>query len=180
MTCIVGLETKDSVIIAGDSAGVGGLNVSVRRDKKIFRLKPNLIVGYTSSFRFGQIVEHHFDIEVPENAHRKWVVTEFIPHIREILKEHGYASINNNEEKGGTMLVGLNKNLYCIFNDYQVAEFQRGYHSVGCGDEYALGAIYTLKGEHDELTVAEEALKAASYFSAGVSEPFHYLETKIG
>lgn len=177
MTCIVGIETGESVVIAGDCAGVSGLDVSARLDKKVFKLQKNLVVGYTSSFRFGQIVEYHYDLDVPENAQREWVVTQFIPHIRQILKEHGYANIHNNTERGGTMLVGVNSSLYCIYDDYQVAEYTRGYHSIGCGDCYALGAIYILKDEYDPVTVAEEALKAASFFSAGVLGPFHYAET---
>lgn len=36
MTCIVGLKHENSVWIGGDSAGVAGLSVTIRKDPKVF------------------------------------------------------------------------------------------------------------------------------------------------
>jgi hypothetical protein len=37
MTCIVGYESDGKVYIGGDSAGVRGLDVTVREDSKVFK-----------------------------------------------------------------------------------------------------------------------------------------------
>ena len=37
MTCIVGLVHEGVVYIGGDSAGVGGMSLTVRADEKVFR-----------------------------------------------------------------------------------------------------------------------------------------------
>lgn len=52
MTCIIGFIKNKKVYIGGDSAGVGGSHVTIRRDSKVFK-NGNFIMGYTSSFRMG-------------------------------------------------------------------------------------------------------------------------------
>ena len=50
MTCIVGLVENGVVYIGGDSSGVGGWNLMLRKDRKVFRVGEALL-GFTSSFR---------------------------------------------------------------------------------------------------------------------------------
>lgn len=45
--------------MGADSAGVGGLNISIRGDQKIFHNNEYLI-GCTSSFRMTQILRYRF------------------------------------------------------------------------------------------------------------------------
>ena len=45
MTCIVGLRHEGKAWIGGDSAGVGGLELTVRRDPKVFKNGPMLFGG---------------------------------------------------------------------------------------------------------------------------------------
>jgi len=59
MTCIVGLVENGKVYIGGDSAGVAGLDITTRKDEKVFQ-KENMIFGFTSSFRMGQILRYSF------------------------------------------------------------------------------------------------------------------------
>lgn len=57
MTCIIGIETKDGkVILGGDNLGSDGHTSSLYAQSKIFK-HSGMIFGYTSSFRFGQLVE---------------------------------------------------------------------------------------------------------------------------
>ena len=60
MTAIVGIAEKGSVYIGGDSAGVAGLSISTRTDVKVFKNGP-FVLGFTSSFRMGQILQYKFD-----------------------------------------------------------------------------------------------------------------------
>ena len=52
MTCIVGLIDGRRVWMGGDSAGVSGLDITVRADAKVFR-NGDFLIGFTSSFRMG-------------------------------------------------------------------------------------------------------------------------------
>jgi hypothetical protein len=60
MTCIVGLEHQGKVYIGADSAGVQGYNVTCRSDEKVFQNK-DFILGFTSSFRMGQLLRYSFN-----------------------------------------------------------------------------------------------------------------------
>ena len=55
MTCIVGLIDGNRVWMGGDSAGVSGLDITVRSDPKVFR-NGDFLIGFTSSFRMGQLL----------------------------------------------------------------------------------------------------------------------------
>lgn len=60
MTCIVGLKHKDKVYIGGDSLGANtAFQKTVRADEKVFQ-KDDMIFGFTSSFRMGQILRYSF------------------------------------------------------------------------------------------------------------------------
>lgn len=57
MTCIVGLVDQGNVWIGGDSAGVGGYDLMLRADQKVFR-NGDFLMGFTSSFRMGQLLRY--------------------------------------------------------------------------------------------------------------------------
>src|SRR4051794_21483555 len=100
MTCIVGLARGGKVFIGGDSAGVAGWELSVRRDRKVFR-NGEFLIGYTTSFRMGQILEHGFKPPpFPKSASlNRYMVVDFINAFRASLKEHGWAAAQNGREE---------------------------------------------------------------------------------
>ena len=57
MTCIIGLVADGRVYLGGDSAAVHGWTRRRTRLRKVFRKGP-FLVGYTTSFRMGQLLEH--------------------------------------------------------------------------------------------------------------------------
>lgn len=59
MTCIVGLVHGDTVYMGADSAGVSGLDLRLRKDSKVF-LRGEFVMGFTTSFRMGQLLQHKF------------------------------------------------------------------------------------------------------------------------
>jgi ATP-dependent protease HslVU (ClpYQ) peptidase subunit len=172
MTCIVGLIDGNRVWMGGDSAGVSGLDITVRADPKVFRNGASLI-GFTSSFRMGQLL--NFKLRLPEQEPGtdvfRYMVTEFVDSVRECLKEGGYAQRNNDAETGGSFLVGYRGRLFSIQSDYQVCEAERGFHAIGCGADYALGALASNTHLPAEQRV-RQALDVAETFSGGVRAPF--------
>ena len=177
MTCIVGLARAGKVFLGGDSAGVAGWELSVRRDKKVFR-NGEFLIGYTTSFRMGQILEHAFKPPpIPKRVANlnRYMVVDFIGAFRASLKEHGWAAVQNGREEGGDFLVGVRQRLFRVASDFQVVEAKSGMDAIGSGSELARGALFATEGLlRDELRI-RRALRAAEHGNAGVRAPFYVL-----
>jgi ATP-dependent protease HslVU (ClpYQ) peptidase subunit len=173
VTCIVGFVDGDTVWIGGDSAGVSGWDMTVRADQKVFRNGP-MLFGFTSSFRMGQLLRYR--LVVPDHDPGidtdKFMATSFVDAVRSCLKEYGFAKKSNEEESGGTFLVGYRGRLFKVEGDYQISVPLDGFNAAGCGSQVALGAIFA-SGHLQGRERAELALQAAERHSAGVRGPFH-------
>lgn len=171
MTAIAGFCDGGKVWIGGDSAGVAGLDLTVRADSKVFR-NGDFLFGFTSSFRMGQLLRYKFQ---PPKQHDQetyaFMVTAFIDAVRDCLKAGGYAEKEKEAERGGCFLVGYRGRLFRIGSDYQVGEPLDGYDAVGCGDNLSLGSLFATKGMEPQRRM-EIALQAAERHSAGVRGPF--------
>ena len=175
MTCIVGLVEDGTVYIGGDSAGVAGYSLTVRKDVKVFR-NGDFLIGFTSSFRMGQLLHHAFvPPEFPtwdeKNTVEKYMSTTFVDAIRQCLKDGGFAQKTSEQESGGNFLIGFKGRLFEIASDYQVGEPLDGYAAVGCGYDVALGALYATPNTKPKKRV-ELALQASERHNAGVRGPF--------
>lgn len=172
MTCIVGLIHDGKVLIGGDSAGVGGLDLQIRADQKVWA-KDGWAFGFTSSFRMGQLLRYSLTIPQrhPDTDLMHFMVTSFVDAVRQCLKAGGYATTKDGGEIAGTFLVGHAGRLFRIDSDYQVGEQTAGYDSVGCGDAYAKGALFA-SGHQEPAIRVQWALSAAEAMSAGVRGPF--------
>lgn len=174
MTCIVGIVDKKNkcVYIGGDSAGVAGYSISIRTDKKVFK-KDEFVFGFTSSFRMGQILRYNLSLPKyhPDTDIFEYMVKDVVEAIRGCFDNYGYKKIESNVDSGGTFLVGFKDRLFQIDSDFQVGENVNGYNAVGCGDDIALGSLYTTKIDDDVTTRITKSLEAAAYHSAGVSLP---------
>ena len=169
MTCIVGLVDKGSVYIGGDSAGIAGLSITIRKDPKVFQNGP-FIFGFTTSFRMGNILRYKLDPpqQTVSQNDMQYMVVSFIDDIRKCFADNGFSD-------GGNFLVGYKGALYNIESDFQVGVPAEPFDAVGCGSDLALGAMYASKGKKpiERITLA---LEAAATFNAGVSAPFLILE----
>ncbi len=172
MTCIVGLVHEGKVWIGADSAGVKGWDLVLRADSKVF-VKDGFGFGFTTSFRMGQLLQHAFTIPKrhPERDLTAYMCTDFVDAIRACLKSGGYAKCADAVETGGDFLVGHAGRLFSIESDYQVAESLAPYQAVGCGQSFALGALFATEGLEPRRRV-QLALEAACAMSAGVRGPF--------
>lgn len=177
MTCIVGLVDKGTVWMGGDTIGVAGMLGVQRKDTKVFQ-RSQYLIGFTTSFRMGQILRYEGDLpEPPADISHGWMVTEFIKAIRELLKAGGYAKKDSEVESAGCFLVGVGGRLFQIESDYQVGEPMADFDAVGCGAEIALGALHATHGRRPEERI-RVALEAAERFSTGVRGPFTVLSMR--
>lgn len=171
MTVVVGMVEGSRVYMGADSQGSNGWDKRYRVDKKVFEAH-GILYGFTSSYRMGQILKYHslkFDIPSPDEVDPyEFVVLTMIPMWKSILAEHGFGKTEQGVTSGGVFLVGFHGRLFRIESDFQVAEHVRPYESVGCGEQYALGALYA--ADQFDVSVTEKisvAIEAAMEYSNG-------------
>jgi ATP-dependent protease HslVU (ClpYQ) peptidase subunit len=180
MTCIVGLEDNGHVYIGGDSAGVDDdFGMETRLDRKVFK-RHNMVIGFSGSFRIGQVLEH--SLVIPEHPKDKsdmsYLVGDFVDAVRECCKIKGCIKQSSTTDTSeANFLMGYKSRLYTVHEDFQVGYNKAGYAAVGCGETYALGALFAL---HDSNVSPKDkimcALRAAAFHNAGVAPPFYILD----
>ena len=172
MTCIVGLVDNKKVYMGGDSAGSDGFLYSIRQEPKVFKRdgdRGEMIIGYTTSFRFGQLLEHSLDVPIqPKDMDdHKYMVTLFMDAIRKCLKDGGYTKKKDEVEEGGTALIGYHGSLWLMEDDFQIALSPILGDSIGSGVYSALGALHILF--EIEMTPEQKIKKALSVAEACIT-----------
>ncbi len=161
--------------MGADSAGVAGLSVTIRADTKIFR-NGEFILGFTSSFRMGQLLRYSLVPPAPRDWDLdRFMATEFVQSVRDCLREGGFARNESGVESGGTFLAALRGQLYRIDSDFQIGRSVDSYDAAGCGEEFALGSLHG-SGDLPPVERVRRALEAAAHHSGAVSPPFHILD----
>jgi len=182
MTCIVGMIDGKKVLIGADSAGVAGLDITVRKDPKVF-VTGDFVIGCTSSFRMIELLQ--FSLKVKERNDKdvyEYMCTDFIKGVRKCFRKGGYLQkFTAGDERGGVFLVGYEGRLFKIGSDFQVGEPSDDFDSCGCGQDYALGSLETTRDM--DITPEQKirtALKIASKRSGGVRPPFIFKSIEYG
>lgn len=177
MTCIVALAHDGVVTMGGDSAAVdSSLGLQIRLDRKVFR-KGAYTMGFTTSFRMGQILHHVVRLPTPpvEGDLNAFMCSRFIPAVIKSFDDHGFGGSDQEGKHGGEFLVAVRGQLFNIMSDYQVSHVSDGYAAVGGGAELALGSLYTTRAWRDPRRRLHVALEAAAQFNAGVRPPFYFI-----
>jgi hypothetical protein len=179
MTCIAGIAQTGRVYLGGDSAAVDDWGrIQTRAEPKVFE-KLGYAIGYTDSFRLGQLLRHKFD--PPKFSRRKDILSflcnDFVDSLRECLDSGGYATRSEGRESGGTFLVGVGGRLFKICSDYQVAEAVGGYDACGSGQQPALGSLFSTGSLAEPLERLTLALASAEAFNSNVRGPFSFATT---
>jgi ATP-dependent protease HslVU (ClpYQ) peptidase subunit len=163
MTCIVGVEVGGKVVITGDIQGSGYNTKIIHTQPKVFN-NSGMAFGYTTSYRFGQIIEHSINKEFLPSTDDQvypWLVKEFVPHCKKVLTESGYT-------EGGTCLIGIRGQLWRLESDFAVLRSVNGFDAVGSGQEFALGALSTYMGMQrfesveDVVEITSKVIKSVS------------------
>ena len=192
MTCIVGLVNNETgkVYMGADAAGVGGsYNHMTTKEPKVF-INEKFIIGYTTSFRMGQLLQYSLKVPKQKKSQRdyEFMCTTFIETVIKCFKDNEYARTKDSAVSGGNFLVGYKKRLYEVQNEFSVMSNSLPYDAVGCGADFALGAIHSsIMNEEENINFTGgkrikpeghvlHALETAAVFSAGVSGPFTILK----
>ena len=187
MTCIVGLIDKDKseVIIGGDSASSSDVNYTVRKDPKVFYVG-DFLIGATTSYRMIQLLRYSLSLpDIGDKDIYEYMCTDFVDTVRECFAKGGFLTKSTEgEDIGGQFLVGYKDRLFLVYSDFSVGESARGYESIGCGQDFALGALFVTVDMWEGLATSKVqdscsvALIAAANNAIGVLPPYIILKTK--
>ena len=161
--------------------------MELREDPKVF-VNGDYLIGYTTSFRMGQILRYQAELPKPVGVHHEFMVHTFIPAIRDAFQREGFMKAmnrgednrgaswsENGQDAGGRFVVASGGQLFLVDNDFQVGIPKRSYLAIGSGAEVAYGALYASRGlglrERAEL-----ALSAAAEHTKCVRPPFTMVE----
>ena len=178
MTCIAGyIEQNGDIYMGGDSIGIIGSDYLISKDPKVF-IRRNMIFGFTSSFRMGDILKYDFDIpdHDPKISTNEYLTSIFLVDLLERYEERKFLQITDNVAMSGIFLLGYDKRLFRVESDFCIIEDVKNYAAAGCGQDFTKAILYSL--EDSGLTAEEKITKsmiAAAEFSM-VKEPFLILK----
>lgn len=183
MTCILAVKRNGKIVIAGDRAASAGLDVSVRKHPKIFKVD-EFHIGYSGSFRMGQLLQFKLKAkhQTAKQSDFEYMVTTFIDTVKAMFEENSFGE----KDEGGFFLVVYRGEIYKIESDFHVGCCDRDYESVGTGGRFAEVTVKTLLdvGGQALETVVMKAMENAAFFDQGVKAPFDIItiekKNKIG
>lgn len=170
MTAIIGFTKNNKVYMAGDRAASSQEFSQEITHPKIF-IKGKVLIGYTTSFRFGDILEYH--LKIPKSNKkllpRAYVVKKLVPAIRAALVANNYIADSANEDSG-TALIGYKGSLFILQSDWSIVEHSNNIQAVGSGWSVALGATTALLNTGMKpKAVLKEAMRITAFYDNTVS-----------
>lgn len=179
MTCIASYrDNLGNIYMGGDSIAFNEYTYVTLNVPKVF-IKNNMIFGFAGWLRMGQILQYDFTIPPHPNGmdDYTYLISVFIDQLMIKYEEKKYAVVSDNTiVVPGTFLIGYNKKIYKIEDNFQILETNRNYEAAGCGEDFALGAFWSMGRKKIEPTKkVETALRCASEFSL-VKQPFVVLK----
>lgn len=181
MTAVVGLveqhKRRGSRVWLGADAVAGETDhYRVRLvQPKVFSKGPYTI-GYTTSFRMGQVLQHVADLPLSKTGppFLGHMVKTFVPAVMAEFGKSGWLYTDKDRKHGGEFLVGIGGELFEVGSDFSVLQkIDFNFSAVGCGVEYLLGSLHSTRGRPRARIT--EALAAAAAFSAYVRPPYTIL-----
>ncbi len=178
MTGIACLKVYGKTLMAGDSAAVDVNRhaISLAASPKVFQ-KDKCLIGYTSSFRMGYLLQHTLEIPPLRDDLDYWANIDFIDSVRDCLRKGGYLRKDSDVECAGQFLLAVKDEIYNIDNDLQANRQLTPYAACGSGAESILGSLYT--SQFMEVSPKKRiilALEASADVNITVRAPFHVLE----
>lgn len=186
MTAICAIRVRGEVWMGGDSAAIADSHyLTLSAAPKVFEVGP-LVIGYTSSFRMGQALQHR--LQLPDGlpgaadlgALDRWMSVTFADAVRQLMRDCGYMKRENEREVGGQFLVGVWGQLYFMDDDFHALRQRAPYAACGSGVSACLAALYMAtrfdQTVDDPENVVRLALEAAEHCIATVRGPFHVVK----
>ena len=152
----------------------GGGTIHKRKDAKVFMVD-DYIIGFSNSFRMGQIIQHDFTPPKPTKRNlERTMSVDFVDRLLECLSRNNFV-IDKDSDNVSDLVIGVNGRLFVMDTDFSIGEYYDKYFAIGSGSQFALGSLYSTKAIKDPKARLEKALQAAAEYTMSVSPPFLYL-----
>lgn len=175
MTCIVGIVEDNEIFMGCDTiTSPGDGNIRNISESKIIK-KNNCLIGVAGS-ALGMQILLNYDWSFPKNEINK---LPFI--LRNIFKENEYMDrVENGIEISPCLfMVGYQNQLYEIDSDFCMISFKENYHSIGSGEKYALGSLFSTKNLKLNAAIRIElAIRCADNFRGDVGGEYNLFNLK--
>ncbi|EON7974069.1 hypothetical protein HI146_RS28735, partial [Escherichia coli] len=176
MTCIIAHTDGVSSFIAGDKLGSNGFTKTVQTEPKVFekefiklhddgltRTKEVMALGYTTSFRMGQLL--NYNLNLPEQdasqTFSQYLVLKVIPIIRQMFKEEWGARDASQDVGGGQFIILHNHTIYEVQEDFSVLQPKTRITAVGSGTYHAIAAMQAyIEVENESKKPLHERIKS--------------------
>jgi ATP-dependent protease HslVU (ClpYQ) peptidase subunit len=158
VTTIVALCKNGNVTMGADSQVTDGnrKNNHVKMEK-ISKKNGYLIAGSGDS-QPCDVLQHIFVPPVPTAKEKEdmyhFMISKFVPAMRECLEENGYKNDKEDKESGFNMIIAYNGEVFDIGDDLSVVLNQDGIYGVGAGSPFAIGALYAGASVTEALEIA--------------------------
>lgn len=179
MTCIIGLKDSGKVYIGGDSLILNSGTTLTASDPKPFK-KGDMIFASSGYARFSKIVRYSFTVPKHDKnlSTMEYLNTVFIGSLMKCCDDMQYNKKRESRaETSDSLIIGYDSRIFRMSCDYDVTEYDSNYISIGSGEDYALGSLFST--ENSGLMASEriiKALEAAEFFNNGVRFPFGIVE----
>jgi len=164
LTCIVGIETDDGVIMGGDAlSSSGDGSGSVLREKKVVRSGAYLL-GAAGSARMAEIALLANLPPPPKRGVFRFMVKTMVGVVRAEC-EAGKIELDRSKEHHADhaeIMFGIAGHIYIMRPDFAIERARCGYAASGSGSPHALGSLYSTRGlkPHARVVLALEAAEA--------------------
>lgn len=179
MSCVVSIIKDDVIYMGGDSLAIDDdSNQTLVKDEKVFYknvpLREKMLMGFVGNYRIGNIMKHTFrpPRKTVADLADTYIYGEFLSALKNVVEGEKFEETS--------ILIGYQKNLYVIEDDFSIVRPLNPYTAIGHGASYALGALSILTKsqttDYGPVRTITLALDAASEHSAAVKPPYLILE----
>jgi hypothetical protein len=127
--------------------------------------------------RYSEKLFNEIDFYKNTELNHKYMSTKFIPNLIDLFQQNIISE--NIIDRGANFIICAHNKLFEIQSDYSVLEPALGFCSVGCGEPFAMGSLYSTKDLDIPIPKKiEMALESAEQCGVGVQRPFVIMNTK--
>jgi ATP-dependent protease HslVU (ClpYQ) peptidase subunit len=186
MTCIVAVRDpgSGSIVMGADSMTAFGWSADRNNHPKIFKRESGAIpiyMGASGDVRWSDILRYS---DIPNGAGHEpaheWAVTKLVPALREAATKAGYTKKEGERETNGQMvIVVFDGDILSIGADWSVHWPAGDYWAIGCGSQFAEGALAAMEAQMPDMIAIQRAvaaIEAAIRHSIGCAHPIHIVE----
>lgn len=188
MTTVIGIKGSDFALLAADSRLTSlndeGLAVSIQTagasHPKVATVG-NYLIGTAGDVRAINIISYVFHPPQPPPSLTgrrldEFFTAKFIPSLKECFDAQGYSmpvrdSSSHLAEQSSDLLVAINQNIYQVENDYAWTSDVSGFHAIGSGSDFAIGALSVLCSDMPKTSVQAKGIALKALAVAAKHDP---------